>query len=83
MRFVDQLTNALDAMGCPDARSVANLVAEVLDDIEEDLMGEHTVWRRRILGASVIRFTRGIQVQWPRLLLYVAWTRHKMPTRRP
>ena len=40
MNRADHLANALEAMGCPHPRSVAVLTLEVLDQLEDDNVGD-------------------------------------------
>lgn len=57
---VDELENALAAMGAPQPRSTARLVAEIAP---ETMSGGHTLWRRSWGPVTVVRFTRGFVVQ--------------------
>lgn len=58
---VDRLTNALDAMGCPNPRSVAVLTLEVWDEIEEAMLLENVT----SLGAKLTE-ERGARYGHPR-----------------
>ena len=44
MSRADQLENALEAMGCPDPRSVAVLTLEVLDQLEDDVPERRSIF---------------------------------------
>lgn len=61
MTMIDGLANALDAMGCPNPRSVAVLTLEVLDQIEEDALLENVT----SLGAKLAE-ERGARYGHPR-----------------
>ena len=55
----DSLENALDALGCPNPRAVANLVMEVLPDVLESLTGARlTAIRGERYGPPNENFTR-------------------------